>query len=160
MVYFVTRRALCMNYFEIRYKLSVNKTELEQKVREDDFMQPLNTRELVLNEKASNILKLAVLEARIQSMQMVDEQHLLLAILHDHANNGAKEVLEFNNMSYEDALTYFQNKSGYMTMMGLTCLIRMKMRMACLALMAVIHRNQIRRVLQLVYIEAKEKHLC
>ena len=108
---------------ELFLKLDINyqsiKTELEQKVREDDFMQPLNTRELVLNEKASNILKLAVLEARIQSMQMVDEQHLLLAILHDHANNGAKEVLEFNNMSYEDALTYFQNKLGYMTNDGI-----------------------------------------
>lgn len=108
---------------ELFLKLDINyqsiKNELEQKVREDDFMQPLNTRELVLNEKASNILKLAVLEARIQSMQMVDEQHLLLAILHDHANNGAKEVLEFNNMSYEDALTYFQNKSGYMTNDGI-----------------------------------------
>lgn len=108
---------------ELFLKLDINyqsiKTELEQKVREDDFMQPLNTRELVLSEKASNILKLAVLEARIQSMQMVDEQHLLLAILHDHANNGAKEVLEFNNMSYEDALTYFQNKSGYMTNDGI-----------------------------------------
>ena len=108
---------------ELFLKLDINyqsiKTELEQKVREDDFMQPLNTRELVLNEKASNILKLAVLEARIQSMQMVDEQHLLLAILHDHVNNGAKEVLEFNNMSYEDALTYFQNKSGYMTNDGI-----------------------------------------
>lgn len=108
---------------ELFLKLDINyqsiKTELEQKVREDDFMQPLNTRELVLNEKASNILRLAVLEARIQSMQMVDEQHLLLAILHDHANNGAKEVLEFNNMSYEDALTYFQNKSGYMTNDGI-----------------------------------------
>ena len=108
---------------ELFLKLDINyqsiKTELEQKVREEDFMQPLNTRELVLNEKASNILKLAVLEARIQSMQMVDEQHLLLAILHDHANNGAKEVLEFNNMSYEDALTYFQNKSGYMTNDGI-----------------------------------------
>ncbi len=108
---------------ELFLKLDINyqsiKTELEQKVREDDFMQPLNTRELVLNEKASNILKLAVLEARIQSMQMVDEQHLLLAILHDHANNGAKEVLEFNNMSYEDVLTYFQNKSGYMTNDGI-----------------------------------------
>lgn len=108
---------------ELFLKLDINyqsvKTELEQKVREDDFMQPLNTHELVLNEKASNILKLAVLEARIQSMQMVDEQHLLLAILHDHANNGAKEVLEFNNMNYEDALTYFQNKSGYVTRDGI-----------------------------------------
>ncbi len=91
------------------------KTELEQKVREEDFAQPLRTHELVLNEKASNILKLAVLEARIQSTQMVDEQHLLLAILHDHVNNGAKEVLEFNNMNYEDALTYFQQKANMAT---------------------------------------------
>ena len=88
------------------------KDELEQKVREEDFAQPLRTHELVLNEKASNILKLAVLEARIQSTQMVDEQHLFLAILHDHVNNGAKEVLEFNNMNYEDALTYFQQKAS------------------------------------------------
>ncbi len=86
------------------------KTELEQKVREDDFMQPINTQELVLNEKASNILKLAVLEARMQTTQTVDVQHLLLAILHDAVDNGAKTILEFNNMNYEDALTYFSQK--------------------------------------------------
>ena len=101
---------------ELFVKADINfqsiKNELEQKVREEDFAQPLRTHELVLNEKASNILKLAVLEARIQSTQMVDEQHLLLAILHDHVNNGAKEVLEFNNMNYEDALTYFQQKAN------------------------------------------------
>lgn len=89
------------------------KSELEQKVREDDFMQPLRTHELVLNEKASNILKLAVLEARIQAKQMVDEQHLLLAILHDHVNNGAKEILELNNMRYEDALAYFRQRAEH-----------------------------------------------
>ena len=88
------------------------KGELEQKVREEDVSQPLNTHELVLNEKASNILKLAVLEARIQARQMVDEQHLLLAILHDQVDNGAKEVLEFNNMSYEYALTFFRQMAG------------------------------------------------
>ena len=101
---------------ELFVKADINfqsiKNELEQKVREEDFAQPLRTHELVLNEKASNILKLAVLEARIQSTQMVDEQHLLLAILHDHVNNGAKEVLEFNNMNYEDALTYFQQTAS------------------------------------------------
>lgn len=102
--------------YELFVKSDINfqtvKDELEQKVREEDFQQPLRTHELVLNEKASNILKLAVLEARIQSTQMVDEQHLFLAILHDHVNNGAKEVLEFNNMNYEDALTYFQKKAN------------------------------------------------
>lgn len=83
------------------------KTELEAKVREDDAVRPINTHELVLNEKASNILKLAVLEARMQSTQTVTEQHLLLAILHDNVNNGAKEVLEFNNIWYEDAQNFF-----------------------------------------------------
>src|SRR5574344_786514 len=53
------------------------KEELEEKVREDDISQPIITSELVLNENASNILKLAVLEARIQHTQLVDEQHLL-----------------------------------------------------------------------------------
>lgn len=102
--------------YELFVKSDINfqtvKDELEQKVREEDYSQPIRTHELVLNEKASNILKLAVLEARIQATQMVDEQHLFLAILHDHVNNGAKEVLEFNNMNYEDALTYFQRKTS------------------------------------------------
>ncbi len=84
------------------------KTELEDRVREDEIGTPINTQELVLNEKASNILKLAVLEARIQRTQRVDEQHLLLAILHDQVDNGAKHVLEFNNMNYEDVFSMLQ----------------------------------------------------
>ncbi len=84
------------------------KNELEERVREDDANEPLNTSELVLNEKASNILKLAVLEARMQHTQTVDVQHLLMAILHDQMNNGAKEVLEFNNVTYEDVVSYLQ----------------------------------------------------
>ena len=83
------------------------KTELENRVREDEIRQTIYTSELVLNEKASNILKLAVLEARIQRTTKVDEQHLLLAILHDAANNSAKQILELNNMNYEDAMAMF-----------------------------------------------------
>ena len=94
---------------EVFNRLNLNlqsiKTELENRVREDEIGQPIYTHELVLNEKASNILKLAVLEARIQRTTKVDEQHLLLAILHDAVNNGAKQVLEFNDMNYEDTLT-------------------------------------------------------
>ena len=93
---------------DLFHRLNLNlqsvKTELEQRVREDEIGIPIHTTELVLNEKASNILKLAVLEARIQRTTKVDEQHLLLAILHDAVNNGAKQVLELNNMNYEDAM--------------------------------------------------------
>ena len=82
----------------------VVKTQLEDKVKDNAFGTPGNRRELVLNEKASNILRLAVLEARLQHSQTVDVAHLLLAILHDQVNNGAKEILENNNMNYEDTL--------------------------------------------------------
>ena len=87
------------------------KIELEERVRQDEIAQPINTSDLVLNEKASNILKLAILEARIQHTQTVDVQHLLLAILHDQVSNGAKEVLEFNNVNYEDLFAYLQKAS-------------------------------------------------
>lgn len=80
------------------------KQELEEKVREDEIAEPMNTSELVLNNQASNILRLAVLEARLQHTQLVDVQHLLLAMLHDHADNMAKKVLEDNNLDYETAV--------------------------------------------------------
>ena len=93
---------------DLFHRLNLNlqsvKTELEERVREDEIGMPIHTTDLVLNEKASNILKLAVLEARIQRTTKVDEQHLLLAILHDAVNNGAKQILELNNMNYEDAM--------------------------------------------------------
>ena len=88
------------------------KTELENRVREDELNTPINTSELVLNEKASNILKLAVLEARIQHTQRIEEQHLLLAILHDQVDNGAKKILELNNMNYEDVFSLLQVKQN------------------------------------------------
>ena len=88
------------------------KNELEDKVRQDVITEAIIGSELVLNEQASNILKLAVLEARIQHTQMVDVQHLILAILHDQVNNGAKEVLEGNHMTYEDTLTYLKTQKS------------------------------------------------
>ena len=94
------------------HRLNLNlqniKTELENRVREDEIGMPIYTHELVLNEKASNILKLAVLEARMDRSANVKEQHLLLAILHDAANNGAKQVLELNNMNYDDTMAMFR----------------------------------------------------
>ena len=92
--------------------LKAVKAELEERVRMGEMGMPINTSELVLNEKASNILKLAVLEARIQHTQRVDEQHILLAILHDNVSNGAKEVLEQNNMTYDDVYTLLQQPKG------------------------------------------------
>ena len=95
------------------------KQELEQRVREDTIRKPMNIGEIVLNEKASNILRLAVLEARMQQTGVVDVQHLLLAILHDQVNNGAKEVLENYNMNYSDTLEFLKHQASPTTRNGL-----------------------------------------
>ncbi|UKK49774.1 ATP-dependent Clp protease ATP-binding subunit [Prevotella sp. E13-17] len=88
------------------------KKDLELKAHEEDtdVLEQYNQHELVLNESASNILKLAVLEARIQHTQSIDEGHLLLAILHDKANNGAKQILEHYNMNYDDTMSLLRAK--------------------------------------------------
>ena len=95
--------------FDIFQRLSIQKEEikfsLEMKLQEaEGLLHPINTQELLLNENANNILKLAVLEARMQHEQSVDEQHLLLAILHDRSDNGAKQILEEKNIHYNDVL--------------------------------------------------------
>ena len=109
---------------DLFHRLNLNlqsvKTELEQRVREDEIGMPIHTTDLVLNEKASNILKLAVLEARIQRTTRVDEQPLLLPILHDAVNNGAKQVLEMNNMNYEDAMAMLFAKNNSSTTNGIS----------------------------------------
>ena len=103
---------LHMLFQRMNINLDDVKNELEDKVRQDVITEVIIDSELVLNEQASNILKLAVLEARIQHTQMVDVQHLILAILHDQVNNGAKEVLEGNHMTYEDTLTYLKTQKS------------------------------------------------
>ena len=101
------------NAFEyMNVNLETVKKQLEDRVREEDVKEPLITSELVLNQKASNILKLAVLEARLQHTRIVDIEHLLLAMLHDQVNNGAKNVLEMNNMNYDDTSIYFERRKN------------------------------------------------
>lgn len=96
-----------------RLNLNINslKEQLENKVRIDEIGEPINTTDLVLNSEASKILKLSVLEARIQHTQIVDVQHLLLAILHDQINNGAKEILENNDLNYDMAVQMLSKKA-------------------------------------------------
>ncbi|MCR4774262.1 MAG: ATP-dependent Clp protease ATP-binding subunit [Prevotella sp.] len=87
------------------------RSELERRILQDKAPETSNAVDIALNEKASNILRLAVLEARLQHTQIVDVQHLFLAMLHDQVNNGAKDVLEFNNINYEDALNFLQRQA-------------------------------------------------
>ena len=87
------------------------KHELENRVRQE-HASPFVTTELLMSEQANNILRLAVLEARIQHTETVDIEHLLLAILHDSTNNGVREILEENNISYQEATSFFHKQTN------------------------------------------------
>ena len=85
---------------------------LEERVRQQSGGQIQFTTDMLLNDKANNILRLAVLEARIQHKQTVDLQHLFLAILHDNTDNGAKLVLEDHDLNYKTALEFLTQKTS------------------------------------------------
>ena len=85
------------------------KTQLEASLHTTvTAFPPVETSDLTLNENASNILKLAVLEARLQHQEHVDEEHLLLAILHDRTDNNAKRVLEEQHIDYNSMGNYLK----------------------------------------------------
>ena len=97
-----------------RLHLNINsiKQQLEEKVSEDNAGKMLLNTEMLLNDQANNILRLAVLEARLQHSQTVDVPHLFLAILHDNVDNGAKVVLEENDLNYELAASALHKKTN------------------------------------------------
>ncbi|MBQ6681529.1 MAG: ATP-dependent Clp protease ATP-binding subunit [Prevotella sp.] len=88
------------------------KNSLEERVRQNNSGRLLFSSDMLLNDMANNILRLAVLEARIQHTQTVDIQHLFLAILHDNANNGAKLVLEEYDLDYQTATKMLTPKTS------------------------------------------------
>ena len=84
------------------------KKEIEKKIQEQTTDTTVPVPDMLLNEQANNILKLAVLEARLQHAQTVDTPHLLLAILHDSSDNGAKKVLEDSGINYNNTVSMLQ----------------------------------------------------
>ena len=96
--------------------LNINYTSLKETVEHriiDEYRyESASDSEISLTEQASNILRLAVLEARLQHSQMVDVHHVLLAILHDKAHTAAKEILNDNNIKYEDMQNYLSQKTN------------------------------------------------
>ena len=88
------------------------KNELEERLRQSAAPMSTATSDIALNEQANNILKLAVLEARIQHTQLVEIEHLLLAMLHDQTDTYAKQILEEKGMTYENTIKMLVRQSN------------------------------------------------
>lgn len=89
------------------------KRDIEEQLVHDVQPEVEQGEKMNLSNSANNILKLAVLEARMQRTTKADVKHVLLGILHDKGENKARKVLENNNIDYDmlrDALLNEGNK--------------------------------------------------
>ncbi len=92
------------------------KVQLQERLKPadgfDTIKKSTNMQEIILDEKASNILRLAVLESRLQHKDKVDDIHLLLAMLRDNTNTMAKQVLEQNGINYDNTSKALSGVTG------------------------------------------------
>ena len=102
--------------------LNVDKDVITQKLlesiqdifnRQEQNNEPANAEakeisedDILFNDQTNSILRLADLEARMSHDHDVDVKHLLLAMLHDGMNSVAKDIMEENNMNYDNILDF------------------------------------------------------
>ena len=102
--------------------LNVDKEVITQKLlesiqdifnRQEQNNEPVNAEtkeisedDILFNDQTNSILRLADLEARMSHDHDVDVKHLLLAMLHDGMNSVAKDIMEENNMNYDNILDF------------------------------------------------------
>lgn len=98
------------------------KLQLEKNIQEDNSAAASSDNgNISLDEHANNILKLSILEARLQHSKEVDVEHIILAILHDKMASGAKSVLHENGLTYEKAMNFLmQTNSNVKNGVGLS----------------------------------------
>lgn len=98
------------------------KSQLEKNIQEDNSAAASSDNgNISLDEHANNILKLSILEARLQHSKEVDVEHIILAILHDKMASGAKSVLLENGLTYEKAMNFLmQTNSNVKNGVGLS----------------------------------------
>lgn len=98
------------------------KLQLEKNIQEDNSAAASSDNgNISLDEHANNILKLSILEARLQHSKEVDVEHIILAILHDKMASGAKSILLENGLTYEKAMNFLmQTNSNVKNGVGLS----------------------------------------
>lgn len=77
------------------------KRELEDNVTSNHEVTPIHEDNIILDYKATKILKLCLLEARSTQTEVAETEHILLAIMREKENDACR-ILENNNVRYDD----------------------------------------------------------
>ncbi len=102
------------NAIEVLQKLNVDLQEIKAQIEEAVKQNTLNfvtgdNSDIALSPASARILKMCMLESRLLQAQIVDAEHLLLAILKDDDNHAAR-ILQDNNASYNSVYKMLTSK--------------------------------------------------
>ena len=100
---------------EILFNLQIDLKQLKHEVENSlhtapDLDIPMKGEDVTFNEEASRILKLCILEARLMKCEMVDTEHILLAIMRQK-NNNASQLLETHEVTYDKVVEMLAPKT-------------------------------------------------
>jgi len=79
------------------------KKALEDVLRESSDTTGIYIEEITFNDKASKILRMSILEARLLKSPLTDTEHMLLAIMRED-HNKASDILEENEVTYQKVM--------------------------------------------------------
>ncbi len=97
----------CEHVMEVLSQLKVDLTtlqrRLEQAARTENAEVPYSTDDMALDQTASRIVKLSVLESVVTKSETIDPEHLLLGILRE-GNNAASKALVEQHVTYPELM--------------------------------------------------------
>ncbi len=87
------------------------KQQLEETARQHQVFIAPNQNDMNFDVQASRIMRLCVLEARLMQSDVIDTEHILLAIM-KASDNEASNILESMNITYQDLVNATRPQKG------------------------------------------------
>lgn len=81
---------------------------IEKELATDE--EVVSGQEITISKSTDRVLKMSMLESRMMKCNETDTEHILLAILRDK-NNAASRILNDNNVTYDDVLSYLKDST-------------------------------------------------
>ncbi len=92
------------------------KKEVEDNLRNTASGNVIRDNNVQLNYEASEVIKLSIVMAREQNLRIVDEQHLMMALMRvNFGNSFIKNIFDSNNMNFDNVFEFYKRKTNIPT---------------------------------------------
>lgn len=113
---------VCSTLNKMNINIETLKSQVVEKITSKGQFEPMSKTAVVLDMDANNILKLAVNEAKQRNEPVVNDYHIMLALLHYDNNPEVRDLLTQNNIQYDALSAEFKPQpitSPLVSIMGL-----------------------------------------